>query len=211
MLTFPDLRRQLAAALAGPLPGATAHARMAPQPRGGWPAGYSPEHLRHAAGLILVFPIGDEPHLVLTVRSTRVRHAGQVSLPGGVIEPGESAEDAALREAREEIACPSEQLDVLGRLTPVDIPVSGFRLHPVVALTHAPPPLSPSDAEVARILEVPINGLLAPSSRTEQPMQRGALLLDVPVFRVDDVVIWGATAMVLAELLTLLGWKDERS
>lgn len=210
-MTYSELRAQLTTALASPLPGVAAQARMAPRPRGDWPAGYSPEQLRHAAGLLLLFPVGPEPHLILTVRSSQVRHAGQVSLPGGVIEPGENAEDAALREAREEIACPSERVQVLGRLTPVDIPVSGFRLHPVVATIDERPHLTPSDEEVARILELPINTLLAPVTRTEQPMQRGTLQLDVPVFRIDDVVIWGATAMVLAELLTLVGWPVERS
>lgn len=184
---------------------------MAPQPRGGWPAGYTPAALRHAAGLLLFYPVELTPHLVLTVRSDRVRHAGQVSLPGGVIEPGESAEDAALREAREEIACASDGIDLLGRLTPVDIPVSGFRLHPVVALAELRPALTASDDEVARIVEVSLETLLAPATRTREAMQRGALRLDVPVFRIGDITIWGATAMVLAELLTMLGWQHERS
>lgn len=207
-MTHSELRSRLTTALAGPLPGVAAQARMAPQPRGGWPTGYSPEHLRHAAGLLLFFPVAQEPHLVLTVRSTLVRHAGQVSLPGGVIEPGESAEAAALREAREEIGCASDGLDLLGRLTPVDIPVSGFRLHPVVAIADTRPVLTPSDDEVARILELPLHILLNPAIRSHQPMQRGTVELDVPVFRVEDVTVWGATAMVLAEVLTILGWPE---
>jgi 8-oxo-dGTP pyrophosphatase MutT (NUDIX family) len=208
LVTYSALLAHLTAALAGPLPGPDAQARMAPQPRGGWPDGYRPEHLRHAAGLILLFPIDDQPHLVLTVRSSRVRHAGQISLPGGVIEPGESPEQAAVREAREEVDCPSDKVRVLGRLTPVDIPVSAFRLHPIVAVTDARPVLTASDDEVARILELPLDALLAPAARSNRPMQRGALTLDVPVFEIDGVTIWGATAMVLAELLALIGWAE---
>ena len=198
----------LARALQRPLPGPDAQARMAPQPRGGWPAGPDAAGLRHAAGLLLLFPIDDRPHLVLTVRSATVRHAGQVSLPGGVIEPGESVEDAALREAHEEVGCETDTLRLLGRLTPLDIAVSGFRLHPVLAASDLRPVLTPSDHEVARILEIPVDTLLSPSIRTRRPMPRGALTMDVPVFETGGVAIWGATAMVLAEFLTLVGWPD---
>ena len=76
------------------------------------------------------------------MRGDNVRHPGQVSLPGGVVEPGETLEQAALREAHEEVALPIEPVRILGRLTPLDIPVSGFRLHPIVAMTPARPPLT---------------------------------------------------------------------
>ena len=79
-------------------------------------------------------------HIVLTVRADALRHGGQVSLPGGVVEPGETFEQAALREAHEEVALPLAPVRVLGALTPLDIPVSGFRLHPIVAVTDTPPP-----------------------------------------------------------------------
>ncbi|PYR38594.1 MAG: coenzyme A pyrophosphatase, partial [Acidobacteria bacterium] len=81
---------------------------MAPVPRRQWPAGFNIARVRHAAGLLLVFPattINAEPaepaeaHVVLTVRGDTPRHPGQVSLPGGVVEPGETFEQAALREA----------------------------------------------------------------------------------------------------------------
>ena len=112
---------------------------MSPQPRRAWPAGAPPDSIRDAAGLLLVFPdAADRPHIVLTVRAdTLGRHGGQVSLPGGVIEPGESYAHAALREAHEEIALDARLVRVIGALTPVDIPVSGFRLHPIVGLSDA--------------------------------------------------------------------------
>lgn len=208
-VTFSDLLARLTAAWTAPLPGTSAHIRMAPHLRGEWPAGVDPAEPRRAAGLLLVYPVDDRPHIVLTVRSPRVRHGGQVSLPGGVIEPGESVDAAAVRETREEVALDAPDLRVLGHLTPLDIPVSGFRLHPVVASTVTRPRFAPADAEVARILEVPVATLLDASCLGTQPMVRGALSLDVPVFRIDDVAIWGATAMVLAEFLTLLGWPPK--
>jgi 8-oxo-dGTP pyrophosphatase MutT (NUDIX family) len=198
----------LSVALTGPLPGAKAQRLMAPRPRRPWPDGRAPEQIRYAAGLLLLFPIGGRAHTVLTVRShTLDRHGGQVSLPGGVAEAGESLEQAALREAHEEVALASEDVRVLGALTPLDIPVSGFRLHPIVAAAPERPVLAPSDSEVARILEVPIGELLDPAHRITVSRSRDGQQLAVPVFQVAGVEIWGATAMVLAEFLALLGWS----
>ena len=98
----------------------------------------------------------------------------------------------------------------LGRLTPLDIPVSGFRLHPVVACTATRPAFRPADDEVARILEVPLAHLLAPGTAGTTTMTRRGQTLDVPVFSVDQALVWGATAMVLAECLALLGWQGRR-
>lgn len=209
-VTFPELLALLDRDWATPPPGAPAQALMAPQRRGDWPAGLDPSSARHAAGLLLAFPLDERPHIILTVRSAHVRHSGQVSLPGGVIEAGESVEDAALREAHEEIALDTRAVRLHGRLTPLDIPVSGFRLHPVVATVPDAPAVEPSDLEVARILQVPVDTLLDPGSVEWRPMRRGALTMDVPGFEIDGAVIWGATAMVLAEFLSLLGWLGPR-
>jgi 8-oxo-dGTP pyrophosphatase MutT (NUDIX family) len=206
---FSALADDLISSLAKPLPGASAHALMSPQPRRVWPGGMPPPDIRNAAGLLLVFPdASDRAHIVLTVRAgTLGRHSGQVSLPGGVIEPGESYADAALREAHEEIALDPALVRIAGALTPIDIPVSGFRLHPIVGVTATRPPLAPADGEVARILDVAIDDLTAPGCVAQTMRERDGRRVEVPAFCVAGEEIWGATAMVLAEFLSLVGWS----
>jgi hypothetical protein len=91
-------------------------------------------------------------------------------------------------------------------LSPIDITVSGFRLHPVVAATDGKPALRASDGEVARIIEPPLAHLMDPERIAWRTMLRETGPLEFPVFLSEGVEIWGATAMVLAELLTMLDW-----
>src|SRR5262249_651061 len=195
-------------AVGEPRPGAKAQALMAPRPRRDWPEGLNPAHIRNAAGLLLLFPIEANAHIVLTLRSdTLGRHGGQISLPGGVIEPGESFEHAALREAHEEIAVATTDVRILGALTPIDIPVSGFRLHPILGASEGRPAFAPAHGEVARILDVAVDGLMAPGAVVSTSRERDGRVVEAPAFRVAGVEIWGATAMVLAEFLVVLGWS----
>lgn len=210
---FPDFAVLIArvdGALRAGLPGSAAHAVLSPRPRRAWPARVDPAAVRDAAALLLLFPVADRAHTVLTVRAgTLGRHGGQVSLPGGVIEPGETPERAALREAHEEVGLATETVQVLGALTPLDIPVSGFRLHPVAATIGFRPRLTAADGEVARIVEVAVDDLLDGSRllATERALEGEPRV--VPAFHVAGVEIWGATAMVLAEFLSLLGWDGQ--
>ena len=103
-MRFDEVERRLTAASSVELPGPFAQSSMAPRPRRFWVPGGTPASARQAAGLVLLYPHGDETALLLTVRSAHLaNHQGQVSLPGGAVEAGESVEDAALREAHEEV------------------------------------------------------------------------------------------------------------
>jgi len=235
---FTDVVTRLERGLRRELPGPEAQARLAPIPRRECPAGFSHARIRNAAGLLLVFPkplttmnaelaesaeeeiplraqrslrstSSERAHIVLTVRADALRHGGQVSLPGGVVESGETLEQAALREAHEEVALQVAPVRVLGALTPLDIPVSGFRLHPIVAVTQMQPLLTPADGEVAEILEVAVNDLLDPANFVRLRREHDGVDYVVPAFRVCGHEIWGATAMVLAEFLALLGWPGK--
>jgi len=203
---YPQLVARLEHALKAPLPGTAAHAPLAPRPRRQWPDGFDVSTIRQAAALLPVFPVANQAYLLLTVRArTLERHGGQVSMPGGVIDPGETVEQAALREAHEEIGLEPKDVRVLGALTPVDIPVSGFRLYPVVAALDRHPVLSPSDHEVAAILEIALDDLLDPGCLRTANRIGGGRTVIVPAFHVADHEIWGATALVLSEVLTLVG------
>lgn len=208
-LTLADVEARLRAAADAGLPGLEAQRRMAPRPRPGWPPLSWPPGARRAAALILVFP-APGPTLVLTVRSRGLPlHAGQVSLPGGAVEPGEAIDAAALREAHEEVGLDPRRVRIVGPLTPLHIPVSGFTLHPVVGIVEACPPLRPSDGEVERILEVPIAELADPARIRRTVGVRDGVEYDVPAFDVSSERVWGATAMVLAEFLAVLGFPPD--
>lgn len=203
MPTLPDVLRR---ALAGPLPGLDAQLRMAPRFEEGPPPRLAAPDFRPAAALLLLYPSDDRWHLPLTVRGSRLRHhTGQVSLPGGRIEPGESPEAAAIREAEEEVAIDPSDVEVLGRLTPLPIGVSRHLLHPVVALASRRPDFRIAEPEVERLIEVPVAWLQDPAAVAYETRDPGlGTLMDVPYFDVAGARVWGATAMVLSEFLTLV-------
>lgn len=188
-----------------PLPGTTAQLAMAPVYRQD-PAMASVEGkaCREAGVLALFFPLDGIPYLLLTARHADLRHhAGQVSFPGGQREPGEALHETALREAHEEVGLPPETVDVLGPLTPLYIPPSGFCVYPFVGTATALPALRPLDAEVDAVLHVPLAHLLDPPTRRIEPWLLRGREVEVPFFAFDDFRVWGATAMMLAELLAL--------
>jgi 8-oxo-dGTP pyrophosphatase MutT (NUDIX family) len=203
------LRRRLAAGL----PGLEAQLTMAPRPRPGWDPTALPPGLREAAGLLLVYPHEGEWHVPLTLRAPALRHhTGQVSLPGGRVDPGESMEQTALREAAEEVGLDAATVEVVGQLTPLHIPVSGHLLHPVVAVAATRPAFRIAEAEVARLIEVRVEHLRrADVVQWEQRVRERPpeVLMDVPYFDVDGARVWGATAMVLAEFLAVTAGLTE--
>ncbi|WP_018525467.1 NUDIX hydrolase [Alkalispirochaeta alkalica] len=204
------------------LPGARAHTTMDPlgtrEPPG--PSGErrqktrrgeAPGIYRESAVLILLTPRpGPEGLEVFIPLIERARdggpHAGQIALPGGGRDPRDtSLEETALREAREEIGLDTGGCTVLGRLSPLAVAVSSYLITPVLAWTEAPLesiPLCPNPREVARIL--PLSpGRLSGTEGTVSLEVRG-VLRSVPAYRLTPRPLWGATAMIFAELLSLL-------
>jgi 8-oxo-dGTP pyrophosphatase MutT (NUDIX family) len=179
---------------------------MAPVPRPGTERILDPMlNCRRAGVLALFYPCGADLCLVLTRRTEAVdNHRGQISLPGGSMDPGEDAAAAALREAWEELAVDPAPLEVLGELSPLYIPPSGFCIYPVVAYAAGRPDFEPNPGEVAEVLEVSLAHLLDPATRDEEIWPIRGVDVRVPFYQVGHHKVWGATAMVLCELLTLI-------
>jgi 8-oxo-dGTP pyrophosphatase MutT (NUDIX family) len=206
LVRFDRLEAKLTQAAGRPLPGSEAQAAMAPRPQRLWIPGHVPADARPAAALALVYPRGEQSILLLTVRGAHLAtHRGQVAFPGGAVEPDETFEAAALREAEEEIGLAPAAAAPRLRLTALHIPVSGFVLHPIVATAPEPPQVRPREAEVHRIVEVGLAELAGGTLLRLETVRSGDMSVEVPYFAIDGEKLWGATAMVVAELLAMIG------
>jgi 8-oxo-dGTP pyrophosphatase MutT (NUDIX family) len=204
--TLREIERLLRERMAGTLPGVQAQLRFAPSPtRPGWLPGHFPQEARNAAVLLLVYPRTDDVAVPLTVRAQGLaRHGGQISLPGGATDLGETLAEAALREASEEIGVDPSSVRILGELTPVHVLVSGFTLHPVVGVTDVRPHFVVSPDEVDEILEVSLNDLRDASRIGRGTRIREGIAVEYPYFDLVGRQVWGATAMVLGEFICLM-------
>jgi 8-oxo-dGTP pyrophosphatase MutT (NUDIX family) len=186
---------------------------MAPQPRPGWKPDLAlPSDCRQGGVLILLYPRAGRLTTVLTRRTETVRsHKGQISLPGGAREADEPLVQTALRETCEELGVPADGTDVIGHLSTLYTPPSNYCIHPFVAYRSSPPSFRPDPVEVAQVLEVPLLTLLDPSTRKVEdwPDPRFDNLRQVPFYDIQGQVVWGATAMILSELVMLLGEEQD--
>lgn len=185
------------------LPGAKAHIIMAP-------AGNIPVNILKASGkagvLILLFPLNGELSTLLIKRTEYPGpHAGQISLPGGKSEKGESQINTALREAREETGVDNGKLRVLGSLTPLYIPISDMEVLPVVGYTEDLPDFRINPREVEYLIYVPLRQLLTEHNRVViKKLRIRDQIIEAPGFLIQNEYIWGATAMILSEFIQVV-------
>ena len=201
-----DTIQSLENALKEPKPGLDAQLMMMPHPRPGNQLYSEVEDTCVKAGvLILLYPWKDRLHVVFTRRTDRVDfHQAQISFPGGQQEQDESFKEAALREAHEEVNISPESVRILGELTPLYVPPSNYCVYPVVAFSDSRPDFRPSEHEVEEVIEVPLNHLLNPENIRRETWHYKGRDIEVPFYSFKEDKIWGATAMILAELLDLL-------
>ena len=170
-----------------------------------------------SGGASAAVPVAETDVLILVRAATLRQHAGQPAFPGGRVDPEDRAAqdpavEAALREAVEETGVDRTGIDVLGRLAPVPLPVSGHLVTPVLGWWREPSPVQVvDDAESSLVVRVPVRDLLDPSHRHLATVTRGAAAHHTPAFTVpvgkESVTIWGFTGILLDRLLHRLGWE----
>lgn len=158
-----------------------------------------------AAVLLGLVARPDGPSIILTRRTAHLKaHAGQISLPGGRIEPGDAGPiGAALREAAEEIGLDPGKVELLGRLGPYDTS-TGFRIFPVVGWIEPPVVLAPDPSEVDELFELPLGFVLDPTNHRRESYERDGSRRHFYVLPYEDRYIWGATAGILVNFARLL-------
>jgi 8-oxo-dGTP pyrophosphatase MutT (NUDIX family) len=169
--------------------------------------------LREAAVLILIHPDADgAAQLTLIERAGGDHvHSGQISLPGGAIEDGESVVEAAIREAQEEVNLDVAQagVTVIGELPTSDVTVSGYRVHPVVAFAERAPVVAPDTVETAAVFSAPLAAFIPPAPIEITTADRDGYRLRYGGYRIGIYHVWGATAGILGRLGVYLSEEDE--
>jgi len=208
---YSELIQQLEYALSQDLPGKIVQYEMAPKPRTDSEIGNQPPKNARAGGVLaLIYPHNQQFYIPLILRpSYKGVHSGQVSFPGGGHEEKDKNITAtALREAHEEIGIQPNQVHILGKLTPLYIAPSNYLVHATVGWSNQRPDYCIDTHEVAQLIESPLTELLNPSNRRQERWTLRNRETDVPYFAVQNQTIWGATAMLLNELISLTPIKN---
>ena len=202
------ISRLLRQRLSLPLPGSEAHYKMANADRRINLARFKiPDNPRRGAVLIMLYETNHTIKFPLIVRPVYDGvHSGQVSLPGGSVEHSDNNLFAtALREAEEETGIFKNNVDVIGKLTELYIPPSNFLVTPFVGIHTSKPLFIPHSREVARIVELNLEKIMDEKLIHEKNMKLSSgLTVLTPYFDFDGLVVWGATAMILSELKSVL-------
>ena len=158
-----------------------------------------------AAVLILLYPSEDKWHFFLTKRTDNVEHhKGQISLPGGMLEKGESHKEAAIRETFEELGVQSRDINIIGPLTPLYIPISNFKIFPFVGWLKSAPKLNIQSKEVSKVFSPSIYSLTDPKTKKIKDSILLGQKVQIPFFNLKNEVVWGATSMILSEFKKIL-------
>jgi len=189
-----------------PLPGTNSHLKMTPKIMQKSFRNLNPtENAKHSAVLIPLLIIENEIQIIFTLRSNKLKsHSGQISFPGGRIEKDESTVDAALRETYEEIGLPPENIKVIGSLSTLYVPPSNNLIHTFVGFLNVLPVYNVNYDEVEECFTIPLKYFLNPENHHIKQHNLEGYEVDLPYWNVGKpTILWGATSMILRELLDL--------
>lgn len=203
---YSSLKKYLREALEGDLPGFKAHLKLLPPGRHLKVLETEVSFVKQSGVLIILFPYDGQIYTCLTRRPVTMKHhPGQISFPGGKVEAEDfSPEMTALREANEEVGVDSSKVEVLGRLSNLYVEVSKFSIHPYLAWASQKPDFIVNFDEVEEIILFPMSEFVSNEVIAEAEVQTVTGRLTVKYYPYKNNLIWGATAMILSELIEIL-------
>ncbi len=197
---------QLKKELLQTLPGESSHRKMIPPGREQFPSDSDIYQTKNSSVLVLFYPKDNELFLCLIKRpGTMKHHAGQIAFPGGKVEETDlNVVDTALREANEEVGLDREKVTILGTLSNLFISASNFYVTPVVAWASSQPSFQIDPNEVDNLIHFPINKFLTSKSIQKEEIETYTGKITVACIKFEGETIWGATAMILSELIDVI-------
>ena len=203
---YSTVKTYLKETLKGDLPGIHAHSKMLPPERRLKTVENELLMVKQSSILLLLFPEGDHLYTCLTKRPQTMRyHPGQISFPGGKVEKEDlSAEMTALREAREEVGINETGIEILGKLSDLYIEVSKFSIQPILAWADKKPEFVVDFSEVEELILFPISDFVLNEVISETEMETVSGPLQIKYYPFKGEIVWGATAMILSELIEIL-------
>jgi 8-oxo-dGTP pyrophosphatase MutT (NUDIX family) len=210
-MDFQRFITQLKIAINKDLPGEESHQKMRVIYDQSIELPFSKINSTQAAVLILLYLADNEIYFFLTKRTDELKHhKGQISLPGGTQEGNEKLIDTALRETQEEIGINKTSISIIGTITPLFVPVTGFMIYPFIGYSLNKLDPKPDPVEVATIFSVNISDLLNKENRTTEQRNIRGYDVQVPYFKLNDYQVWGATSMILSEFRDLIKSINEK-
>ena len=160
--------------------------------------------MKKAAVLVCFFRKNNEYYFPLIKRPMHERnHPGQIALPGGSMEKNEALKTTALRESFEEVGIQPNDVNVIGGMTPLPVPVSGYLIYPFIGITKAEPKWILNEREVDELIVLKFVDLINSDNGYYEEWNLKDKMLKVPIFKIMNIKIWGATAAILSELIDL--------
>ena len=210
-MDFLHFIAQLKIVVGNDIPGERSHQKMQVNYDKSFELPFSKNNSTPAAVLILLYLEDNEIHFFLTKRSNKLEHhKGQISLPGGTQEENEKLTHTALRETQEEIGINKTSISIIGSMTPLFVPVTGFMINPFIGYSLNKLEPTPDPLEVEAIFSVNISDLLNEANRTIQQRNIRGYDVEVPYFKLNNYEVWGATSMILSEFRDLIKSINEK-